>query len=254
MSGAGDASNGEIRMPVIRHWALAAAAALSLCTSAALAAEPALPNPAQFGARIAADVDRGDAADLAAAQRQLEALVLGVHGPHASPGRLKAVADLFDVAYGKLTARCPAKRPPETVLQGFARIAASLRRPAPRQAQACAAGPGGSGGYTASGGGGGLKVSGAVGDITHTFTLNGVFPGGRAVFTYTPDGPGALTGKDSYTLAGSGVTGSGKGTYRMSRGAGGVVTINSTNSGCVHGIGGSCRTTKETITLTPRGR
>jgi len=240
-------------MPVIRHWALVAAAALSLGASVAMAAEPPLPNPAQYGARIAADVDRGDAADLAAAQRQLEALVQQARGPRASPGRLKAVGDLFDVAYARLVARCPARRPPEAALQGFARIAASLRRPAPRQAQACSAGPGGGGGYTARGGGGGLKVSGSVGDITRVFVLGGVFPGGRGVFTYTPDSPGAASGKLGYTLSGSGVTGSGKGTYRMSRGAGGVVTISTSEYGCVHGIGGSCRATKETITLTPRG-
>jgi hypothetical protein len=238
-------------MPVLRPWALAAAAALSLGASAAMAAEPPLPNPGQFGARIAADVDRGDAADLAAAQRQLEALVQQARAPSASPGRLKAVGDLFDVAYARLVARCPAKRPPEAALQSFARIATSLRRPAPRQAQACSPGPGG--GYTAGGGGGGLKVSGTVGDITRVFVLGGVFPGGRGVFTYTPDGPGAATGKLGYTLSGSGVTGSGKGTYRMSRGAGGVVTIKTSEYGCVHGIGGSCRSTKETVTLTPRG-
>jgi hypothetical protein len=238
-------------MPDFRCWALALAAALALGASAAMA-EPPLPNPGQFGARIAADVERGDTGDLAAAQRQLEALVQDASGPRAAPGRLKAVGELFDVAYARLVARCPAKRAPQAVLQGFARLAARLHRPAPRQAQACS--PASGGGYTASGGGGGLKVSGSVADITRVFVLNGVFPGGRGVFTYTPDGPGAATGKIGYTLAGSGVTGSGKGTYQMSRGAGAVVTIKTSEYGCVRGIAGSCRSTKETITLTPRGR
>lgn len=80
-----------------------------------------------------------------------------------------------------------------------------------------------------------------------------MFPGGRGIFVYTPDSPGALGGKLDYTLSGSGVTGSGNGTYLMSRGAGGAVTIRTNEYGCVHGIGGTCRVTKETITLSPRG-
>jgi hypothetical protein len=139
------------------------------------------------------------------------------------------------------------------VLQGFERIAAILARPVSRQALACAPGRGAGGGYVASGGGARPKVSGVVGDITRTFTLNGGFPGGQEVFVYTPDSPGAPGGKLDYTLSGSGVTGSGKGTYLMSRGAGGAVTFRTNEYGCLHGIGGSCRVTKETITLTPRG-
>lgn len=109
---------------------------------------------------MGADLDRGDAADLSAVQHQLEALVRQARRPGAAPGRLQGITGLFDAAYARMLARCPAKRPPDGVLQGFERIAVILGRPVSRQALACAPERGAGGGYVASGGGAGLKVSG----------------------------------------------------------------------------------------------
>ncbi|MDR3508449.1 MAG: hypothetical protein P4L64_11175 [Caulobacteraceae bacterium] len=234
--------------------AIAAIGAISL--QAAAASATALPDTVQFTRRIDADLDQGNDADLTAVRQQLQALIKDARAPGAPAGRLKAVSDLFNQAYSHLLAKCPARKPPAGVLQGFAQLAASLGQPArQKEAQACAAGsPGGPGGYDVSGGGAGLKVHGVVADISHTFEIKGNFPGGSTVLTYTPDAPGASAGKLSYTMAGSGVTGSGKGTYTLAKAPGGVIKLTEKAYGCVHGIAGSCRNTTEVITLTPRGR
>ena len=103
--------------------------------------------------------------------------------------------------------------------------------------------------YVAGGGGEGLVVTGTVADPTRPFTLRGTFPGGTSVHTYTPTGAGG--GTSTYTLSGSGVTGAGRGTYKISRRGGNWVLVDTT-TGCVAGIPGSCRTKIANITLTAR--
>ncbi len=107
------------------------------------------------------------------------------------------------------------------------------------------------GGYVASGGGEGLEVSGRVDSVEETFVITGTFPGGEAVITYSPTGPRA--GSYVAELAGSGVTGTVTGTYTITEGADGVLTLTAQGYGCVQGIPGSCRSTSEVITLTPAG-
>lgn len=102
-------------------------------------------------------------------------------------------------------------------------------------------------GYRASGGGNGLTVSGEVGDVAEPFEIQGTFPGGKATFSYTPTSE--TGGSVSYEGGGGGATMSGTGTYTITGEEGGPLSLTQTVSGCVD-IGG-CRTTTETITLTP---
>lgn len=117
----------------------------------------------------------------------------------------------------------------------------------PKQGGAATLGP-----WTASGGGSKINVTGQVADLLATFTLEGEFPGGRAVFEYTPVNIGG--GAVSYTLSGSGVTGSGEGIYSLKEQGNGVYALEQMTEGCVDGIANSCRTNSETITLTPTGQ
>jgi hypothetical protein len=103
--------------------------------------------------------------------------------------------------------------------------------------------------YEASGGGPQITITGKVEALDKEFTLEGAFPGGKAIFTYAPVSPGG--GAVSYELSGSGVTGSGEGLYTTSLQADGTVVIEQTSEGCVDGIANSCRTNSETILLTP---
>jgi hypothetical protein len=103
--------------------------------------------------------------------------------------------------------------------------------------------------YVAAGGGEGLVVTGTVADPMRPFTLRGTFPGGASVHTYTPTSAGG--GTSSYTLSGSGVTGAGRGTYKIDRRGRNWVLVDTT-TGCVAGIPGSCRTKIANITLTAR--
>lgn len=122
-----------------------------------------------------------------------------------------------------------------------------LEKLCPKQGGAATLGP-----WTASGGGSKISVTGRVADLVAPFTLEGEFPGGRAVFEYTPVNIGG--GAVSYTLSGSGVTGSGEGIYSLKDQGNGVYLLEQTTDGCVDGIPNSCRTNSETITLTPAGQ
>lgn len=104
-------------------------------------------------------------------------------------------------------------------------------------------------GWNISGGGARIEVSGHVAKIDAPFNASGVFPGGTAVFVYTPTSE--LGGTVSYTLAGGGFSGSGEGSYSVATGADGTYVINQTTSGCVNGIPNSCKTNSEVLTLTP---
>lgn len=103
--------------------------------------------------------------------------------------------------------------------------------------------------YTASGGGGRIVISGFVPRLDAPFHLVGDFQGGTALFTYTPDGTGG--GSVSYSLAGSGVTGSGQGSYTATRQPDGTVKVETRTHGCIDGMPDSCRDNTEQITLTP---
>lgn len=103
--------------------------------------------------------------------------------------------------------------------------------------------------YTASGGGGRIVISGFVPRLDAPFHLVGEFQGGTALFLYTPEGEGG--GSVSYSLAGSGVTGSGQGSYTLARQPDGTVKVETRTHGCIHGMPSSCRDTTEHITLTP---
>lgn len=104
-------------------------------------------------------------------------------------------------------------------------------------------------GWDASGGGTMVKVTGHVARLNAPFQLNGDFPGGRAVFDYAPGN--AAGGTVTYSLAGSGVTGSGSGSFAIVDAGNGVYRIEQTTRGCVDGLPNSCRTNSETITLAP---
>lgn len=106
--------------------------------------------------------------------------------------------------------------------------------------------------WLASGGGAEISMSGEVADLLAPFTLQGVFPGGQGVFEYTPVNIGG--GPVTYSLSGSGVTGSGEGMYSLTALPNGVYELVQTTEGCVDGIPNSCRTNTETITLTPKGQ
>lgn len=108
-------------------------------------------------------------------------------------------------------------------------------------------------GWSAEGGtvsaGPGVTITGAVASLDLSFDLTGSFQGGTAVFHYSPAGQagGTLT----YELSGSGVTGSGEGSYTLEALSGGAYRLEQTATGCVDGIPNSCRTTTEVVTLTP---
>ena len=106
--------------------------------------------------------------------------------------------------------------------------------------------------YTASGGGARIQVSGFVPRLDAPFRLVGEFQGGTALFNYTPDETGG--GTVSYVLMGSGVTGSGQGTFTMAPQPDGTVKIEQSTNGCIDGMANSCRENSETITLTPAKR
>jgi len=98
-----------------------------------------------------------------------------------------------------------------------------------------------------------LAVSGWVRNIDESFTLFGAFQGGDALFTYVPDGP--TGGTVTYVLAGSGVTGSGNGTFRMARQPDGTIRIDTSTRGCIDGMPvDTCREQSHTVTLMPVGR
>jgi len=220
--------------------------AVAMCLAASgVAAAAAAPNREGWSQRIDRDLAQDNAADLAVALRQLQDLVRDSSGPRAAPGPRAAVTELFGIAYSKALARCPATKTSTDLAAGLGRMAAGLGQPV-RAKATC---PGGGGGYVITGGGNGLKVSGTVADISRAFTVNGTIIGGKAVLTFTPDARGAFSGTVSYTIAGSGATGSGKGTWRMQPAPGGVIKLTDHVSGCVRG--GGCRATSETFTLTP---
>lgn len=144
-----------------------------------------------------------------------------------------------------------ATMPPDFTATGAAgelagAAAGILDKLCPKQGNAVTVGP-----WTASGGGASISVTGQVADLLAPFTLEGEFPGGKAVFEYVPVNIGG--GAVSYTIAGSGVTGSGEGIYSLKGQANGVYLLEQTTNGCVDGIANSCRTNSEVITLTPAG-
>lgn len=105
-------------------------------------------------------------------------------------------------------------------------------------------------GYSASGSGDGITISGSIcGTVDAPFTLNGSIEGGSVTFNYSP--ASEKGGSVSYTGSGYGFSVSGSGTYKISGSDDGPLTLVQTNNGCVDGVDGSCRTTTETITLTP---
>jgi hypothetical protein len=67
--------------------------------------------------------------------------------------------------------------------------------------------------WTASGGGPQISITGKVENLAAPFSLTGEFPGGTAIFEYTPVNMGG--GAVEYSLSGSGVTGSGEGVYSL---------------------------------------
>jgi len=105
-------------------------------------------------------------------------------------------------------------------------------------------------GYTASGGGGDITISGSIcGTLDAPFTLHATVIGGSLTFNYSPANEKA--GSVSFTGGGNGFTASGSGTYQISGPEDGPLTLVQTSNGCVSGVGDSCRTNTETITLTP---
>jgi len=104
------------------------------------------------------------------------------------------------------------------------------------------------GGYTAVGGGPGISVSGSIPDLTAPFTLEGAGEGFTITFSYTPAADGR-SGAVTYEGGGSGFEMSGSGTYTVTGKEGGPLKLVQTTDGCVKGYG--CKTTTETMTLTP---
>ncbi len=98
-------------------------------------------------------------------------------------------------------------------------------------------------------GGGRIAIEGFVPRLDAPFNLTGAFKGGNALFRFVPGGE--TGGSVSYVAQGSGVTGSGAGTYTLARMPDGSALITSTTNGCVDGIAGSCMQNTEKIVLTP---
>lgn len=134
-----------------------------------------------------------------------------------------------------------------TGVAGETAAAGILDKLCPKEGAAATVGP-----WMASGGGAQISITGQVADLLAPFTLEGEFPGGRAVFEYTPVSIGG--GAVEYSLSGSGVTGSGEGLYSLTAQPDGVYVLGQTTNGCVDGIANSCRTNSDTITLTPAGQ
>lgn len=104
------------------------------------------------------------------------------------------------------------------------------------------------GGYTAAGGGPGISVEGSIPDLAAPFTLKGAGDGFTINFSYTPSADGR-SGAVTYEGGGSGFEMSGSGTYTVTGNEGGPLKLVQTTDGCVKGYG--CKTTTETMTLTP---
>lgn len=216
-----------------------------------------LATPALANSRLNVIAETSQAAGDAGAL--VKALLAGLAGEHAGcPVYLDANGDL-PVTVGHV----PGPPPGWTVVLGSADIpafkaegvagdlsaaaAGILETLCPKRGDAAATGP-----WTAQGGntnGESIVITGTVQDLLAPFTLEGVFPGGQAVFTYTPVNIGG--GAVDYTLSGSGVTGQGDGLYSLKALPDGVYVLEQTTEGCVDGIPGSCRTNSDTITLTP---
>jgi hypothetical protein len=216
-----------------------------------------LSAPAVAETRISVIAETAEAATDASVL--VKALLAGLAGDHAGcPVYLDANGELpllvshmpgpppgWSVSLGAVEA-------PDFAASGAAgdmsaAAAGILEKLCPKQGGASTAGP-----WTASGGGARITVSGEVANLLAPFTLEGAFPGGTAVFEYTPVNIGG--GPVSYTLSGSGVTGSGEGIYALTALPNGVYELVQTTDGCVDGIAGSCRTNTETIILTPIGQ
>lgn len=145
-----------------------------------------------------------------------------------------------DRASGSVLATSTGSVPEEELLDQSERVAADMLE------AACPPG------WEASGGGATIEVTGHVARLDAPFRLKGVFPGGTAIFDYVPGE--SAGGTVSYTISGSGVSGSGAGDFHMSDAGDNVFRIEQTTNGCVHGVPNSCRTNRETITLTPADR
>ena len=104
------------------------------------------------------------------------------------------------------------------------------------------------GGYTVTGGGPGISTTGEIPDLTAPFTLEGTGDGFTVTFSYTPN-PDGRGGAVTYEGGGSGFEMSGSGTYTVTGKEGGPLKLVQTTDGCVKGYG--CKTTTETMTLTP---
>lgn len=102
--------------------------------------------------------------------------------------------------------------------------------------------------YVASGGAAEVSISGTIPDLTSAFTLDAVFTGGTAVFSYTPSGDRSGT----YTVSGSGsgATLTGGGSYTIADNGDGTLTMTQTTTACVD-VSGRCNTVTEVLTLTP---
>lgn len=107
--------------------------------------------------------------------------------------------------------------------------------------------------WTVTGGGARIKVSGTVVKLSKPFEVVGKFPGGTAIFVYSPTSRSG--GTVEYGLAGGGFSGAGSGTYTIGpSGDGSTLTIKQTTKGCINGVPGSCKTNREVLTLTPVSR
>ena len=216
-----------------------------------------LATPALAETRISVVAESTEAADDAAAL--VKALLANLAGKHAGcPVFLDANGDLpvrvghvpgppagWSIALGL-------NQPPAFAATGAsgdlgAAADGILEKLCPKLGGASTVGP-----WTASGGGELITITGQVTDLLAPFTLEGVFPGGTGVFEYTPVNIGG--GPVTYSLSGSGVTGSGEGLYSLTALPNGVYQLVQTTDGCVDGIPNSCRTNTETILLTPAGQ
>lgn len=216
-----------------------------------------LATPVLAETRVSVVIESPDASSDAAAL--VDALLAGLAGEHAGcPVLLDGNGDLpltvghvagppagWSVRLG--SAEAPAYAATGAAGELAPAAAGILEKLCPKQGGAATVGP-----WTASGGGSKITVTGKVTDLVQPFTLEGAFPGGKAVFDYTPVNIGG--GAVSYTLSGSGVTGSGEGMYSLKDQGNGVYALEQTTEGCVDGIANSCRTNSETITLTPVGQ
>lgn len=216
-----------------------------------------LATPVFAETRISVVAESTEAANDAAAL--VKALLAGLAGKHAGcPVLLDANGDLpLRVGYvsgppAGWTIVLGLDEPPAFAATGASGDLATaadgvLEKLCPKLGGASTVGP-----WIASGGGQMITVSGQVTDLLAPFTLEGVFPGGTALFEYTPVNIGG--GPVTYTLSGSGVTGSGEGIYSLTALPNGVYQLVQTTDGCVDGIPNSCRTNSETILLTPTGQ